>query len=360
VDTIWAPSTSRYHRHVPKKPSPDHLLAYENYARLNETFYAAEPADYFDQRLHNLILVAGNSAGLDRLLEEGVTFRSMTVGGGPPRVTDPADQANERDKAAKSAEHFVIAEAEVLSQHAGETLLRLYLAHEARPLCPWLDVSRLRSPAAFKELVRRRFGVDSDPSDPAHLAAVARVFHLTDDWASLSPVPPPQSEWNRSVENIEGYLRHFARQFLNRAGLYHAAKHGLALRPTEMSMKLDDGSVLSADGPVMQYLQIRDDDGQPRWSEVTHWVRSDMQMALVFRACQLIETLWEVARIRYLPGQRGGTFQLRLFSGATVDELVRSGLGSEGSGIVLDDVSMDLLYYRPVTDTESDSAAKTP
>jgi hypothetical protein len=85
-----------------------------------------------------------------------------------------------------------------------------------------------------------------------------------------------------------------------------------------------------------------------------------MQMALVFRACQLIETLWEVARIRYLPGQPGETFQLRLFSGATVDELVRSALGSEGSGIVLDDVSMDLLYYRPVTDTESDSAVTTP
>ena len=344
---------------MPKKLSPDHLLALDNYAGLNETFYAAEPADYFSQRLHNLILVAGNSAGLDRLLEEGVTFRGMTVGGGTPQMADPADQANERAKAAKSAEHFVIAEAEVLAQHAGETLLRLYLAHEARPLCPWLDVSRLHSPAAFKELVRRRFGDESDPSDPAHHAAVARVFHLTDDRASLSPVPPPQVEWDRSVANIEGYLRHFAQQFLNRAALYNAAKHGLALRPTEMSMKLDDGSVLSADGPVIQYLQVRDDDGQPRWSEVTHWVRSDMQMALVFRACQLIETLWEVARIRYLPGQQGETFQLRLFSGATVDELVRSGLGSEGSGIVLEDMSMDLLYYRPVTDTESDPAEKT-
>jgi hypothetical protein len=335
---------------MPRKPSPDDLLANENYAGLNETFYAAEPADYFSQRLENLILVAGNSAALDRLMEEGVTFRSLTVGGGPPQGADPADQAKKRDKAAKSAEHFVIAEAEVLAQHVGETLLRLYLAHAAVPPCPWLEISRLRSPAEFKERVSRRFGDDTDPSDPAHLAAVARVFYLTDDPASLGPVPPPQDQWETSLANIEGYLRHFADQFLKRAALYNAAKHGLALRPTEMSMKLGDGSVLSADGPIIQYLQIRDDDGQPRWSKVNHWVSSDRQMALIYRACKLVETLWEVARIRYLPKQRGETFQLPFFGGPTVDELIRAALGPVSSGIVLEDMSMDLLYYEPVTD----------
>lgn len=235
---------------MPKKFSPDEQLAAENYARLNETFYAAEPADYFGQRLENLILTAGNPDGLHRLMQEGVTYRGLNVGGESQHRADPDDEAKETDKATKTAEHFVIAEAEVLAQHVGETLLRLYVAHASLPPCPWLEMSRVRSPADFKERVRRRFGDDTDPSDPAHLAAVARVFHVTDDPSSLGPAPP-QDEWDKSVANIESYLRHFAGQFLGRAALYNAAKHGLALMPTEMSVKLGDGSVLSAAKPVI-------------------------------------------------------------------------------------------------------------
>lgn len=333
-----------------RKSSPDDLLAVQNYPALNETFYSAKPHDYFGQRLQNLMLVAGNAEGLDRLLEAGLSFRGLNVAGGPPQGVSDEDTAKKRDEAAKAAERFVTAEAEVLSQHVGETLLRLYLAHEfpaprQAPPCPWLELSRVRTPGDFKKQVARRFGEESDPQDPIHLAAVARVFHLVEEPASLTPTPPPADQWSRSLTNIEGYLRHFASQFLRRAALYNAAKHGLAVLPTEISMKLGEGEVIKADGPVIRYLEVRERAGQPRWGEVHHWVKPDLQMGLVFRACQLIETLWEVARLRYLPALRPETFQVRLFAGASVDDLIRSDLGPDGSGIVVEEMVFELLYY---------------
>lgn len=105
-----------------------------------------------------------------------------------------------------------------------------------------------------------------------------------------------------------------------------------------------------AEGPAIQYLQVRDDDRQPRWSEVTHWVKSDRQMALVFQACRLLQTLWDTARIRYLPKHCRVPFELRFFGGPTVDVLIRPELDPEDGGIFLEDMSIDLLYYAPAAD----------
>lgn len=344
-----------------KKPSADDQLAPENYGQLNRMFYAAEPHDYFSQRLSNLILAAGRHEDLDRLMTEGASYRGLKVGG--EAVADgakPTEAETNPEERAKSAEHFVIAEAEVLAHHVGETLLRLYLAHaydkeDGPPPCPWLEISRLRSFSKAKELVAARFGPDSDADDPARLAAVARVFHLTDDPARLTTEPIPEGRWQESLRKIEGYLRGFAHQFLERAALYNAAKHGLALLPSEMTMRLDDGALIRAEGPIIQYLEIRArDDGTPRWSQVNHWVKSDRQMALVHRATVLIETLWESARLRYLPDQRPERAQLRLFGGPSWDEIMFSG-AEETGGIVIEDMNMELLYY--MTDEEAAAEA---
>jgi len=361
-----------YPAYVPKKPSPDDNLSPLNFRSLNATFYAAEPADYFNRRLHNLILVAGNREGLDQLLSEGVRFGSLTVGGQPPKADSEAtgtpdgeaasgqptsrrgrdadDGAAKREQeAARSAAHFVSAEAELLAHHAGETLLRLYLAHEfaaggPAPSCPPLDLARLRSFTEFKERVRLRFGERSDAEDREHRNAVARVFHATDVRENLLPAPPPVDLWEKSLANIEGYLRAFAHQHLERAPLYNAAKHGLALTPTEMSVQMDDGSLLKAEGQVIQYLEVRDDrHDRPRWQQVTHWVKADRQMALVFRTCQLIEALWETARYRYLASRRGTGYNLNLFAGASYSELLFSGEQPK-SGIVVEDMRVELLY----------------
>ena len=316
---------------------------------MNRTFYAAKPADYFGRRLSNLILTAGRHADLDKLTDEGVTYRGLKVSDTGVSSDPQEDEPTPEDRA-KAAEHYVIAEAEVLAQHAGETLLRLYLAHEfapgKAPPSPWLEISRERSPQAFKDKVRARFGPEVEPSDPDRLKAIARVFHLVDDPTTLKgDRRVPQDPWDRSLTNIEGYLRGYAEQFLKRAPLYNAAKHGLALRPDEASMRMDDGSVIRAEGPMIQVLELQDRDGRPRWSLAHHWVKPDRQMALTYRAIQLIETLWQVARIRYVPEQRSEQFRLRLFHGASWHDIMLSDAEATG-GVVVETMAIDLIYYR--------------
>lgn len=342
-----------------RQPSTDDNLAVDNYASLNRDFYASKPADYFGQRLENLILTAGRSEDLDRLMNEGVTYRDMKVG---RHVEGHVDQPDARtpDEKDKAAEHFVIAEAEVLSHHVGETLLRLYLAHEfppgKAPPCPWLVISRTRSFSDFKDAVSRRFGPNTDPADPDNRAALARVFCLTDDPSKLSGDTVPVDLWDKSPNNIEGYLRGFARQFLGRAGLYNAAKHGLALLPSEMSMRLDDGAVLRAEGPIIQYLEIREDSGRRRWNQVHHWVKPDRQMGLIYRGCQLIDTLWDVAKIRYLP-DRPNRFEVHLFGGASWDDVMRSSAGDTG-GIVVEELAWNLVYYITAEEAAAEAAVE--
>jgi hypothetical protein len=355
-----------YSGHVPRKPTADDDLSPDNHGSLNTTFYAAKPNDYFGRRLQNLILTAGNRRAVDELLAAGVQFGGLIVAGSPPTTqgtdedaaTDEAVLSEETgDEAEKleaeeetTAQHFVTAEAEVLAHHVEETLLRLYLAHEFHdgepaPACPMLDLARLRWPADFNERLRQRFGPDSDPQDGANLRAVARVFHATDARENLLPDPPAAELWDKSLRNIEGYLRAFATKHLEGAALYNAAKHGLALIPGDSSFQVGDGSLVKAQGPAIRHLEVRDDaDGHPRWKMVTHWVKADLQMALVYHACSLIDALWETARYRYLATARAGGYQLRLFGGASYAELYFS--GGPTTGIITQNVRMDLLYLR--------------
>lgn len=339
---------------MPRKVSPDLHLSADNYRAVNRTFYAAAPADYFHRRLLNLVLVAGNRQGLDDLFSQGVTYRGFAVGKRADTSrsdADPAAQASQADseeEAVKSADHYVTSEAEVLAHHAGETLLRLYLAHEFRgsakaPACPPLDLARLRSFSEAKARIARRFGEDSDPADRANLDAVARVFHATEIRENLLPKPPPGEAWDESIELIEGYLRAFAHQHLSRAALYNAGKHGLALTPTDIGFQMDDGSLLKVEGPAIQYLEVRDDEaGRPRWEQVTHWVRPDRQIGLIYRTCEMIEALWQTARYRYLGPKETGGYKFHLVSGPTYHDLVFS--DAPETGVVIDDMRWQLAY----------------
>ena len=319
------------------RPSPDKDLASENYPGLNAMFYEARPHDYFGQRLSNLILVAGKRSGLEALMAEGVTFGDLSAPAGQPSC----GSAEERDKA---AELFVTAETEVLCHHAGETLLRLYLAHEGLPPCPWLEVSRVRYPRDFKVLVKRRFGPEIDGADPKRREALAKIFYSTDSRERLEPMPSEES-WNESLRVIEMYLRHFARQFIDKAALYNATKHGLAVMPSTSTMQYNDGALVSADGPAIEYLYLRErEDGQSRWYRGTHWVKRDVQMAFAYRACQLIDMLWTVAKSRYLQDVSGDGVAVELFGPPTPADLQ---IGADARGVVTTEMGTELLYYRP-------------
>src|SRR5688572_491801 len=120
------------------RPSADTGLAPENYAELNRALYHARPWTYFEHRLRNVILVAGAADRLSDILREGVRAGTIEFEWKPD--PDPEVERRDQEQLAEDEERFTITEAEVLLHHASETLLRLYLAHEALPESPWLDL----------------------------------------------------------------------------------------------------------------------------------------------------------------------------------------------------------------------------
>jgi hypothetical protein len=292
----------------------------EDLRALNAAFYRARPQDYFGRRLQNLILVAGNLAGLDELFSRGVKYGSLSVIG-PDLGTLGATEAAKAEREVQR-QRFVIAESEVLCHHVGETLLRLYLAHEGRPTSPWLELSKERTPGEFKKKVRMRFVEDAASSNPDWRAEIARMFYLSEDRHVVQP-SLTEEEWGQNLANIEGYLRYFAHQFLDRAALYNAGKHGLALIPGELSFHLEDGSVLGADGPIIEYLDLRQDHGGRRWHHVAHWVNSERQITLIYIATCLVAELWEGGRRYYAPNGASPTRRAHWFAKTSVEDLMR-------------------------------------
>ena len=151
--------------------------------QLNETFYRTAPHDYFRQRLFNLLLVASKSDEIADLAGETITYGSLQVG------RSPGSASNEEENSAL-VEQFVATEAEILLHHISETLLRLYLAHETAPLCPWIEVTRLRNFREFKESARELFlSTTNEPSDES----IARVLVGTSNPEHLSPKIPERN-----------------------------------------------------------------------------------------------------------------------------------------------------------------------
>ena len=310
-----------------RKNDPDHLLAPENDRGLNDAFYRARPHAYFNQRLESLVLVAGKSAQLAELLAEGITIGRLKAGGAPrPNLTEHQRAEVEQDR-----EQFVIAESEVLLHHAAETLLRLYLAHERLPPCPWLVLAGERSFAAFKEKVAQ---LGEELGDEQRKANVAAVFFGAADRTNLQPTPS-EDAWSAGLENLSTWLAWFAAHFLD-SGVYNAAKHGLALQAGNAAFQLGDDELISRSGLSLEYVETyKDDSGHRRWRRTTQWVDPDRWMGYIFMACRLMKGLMEVARARYTGAP---LTHLDLFTTPRFEETVIN-------EIEFTKLSFDLLYY---------------
>jgi hypothetical protein len=194
--------------------SADRNLAPEQFPDLNREFYAANPGDYFRCRLRSLVLAIADSPALDEVLEHGVTYGKIGLqlkpGGESSRTT---------------VESYGSMESVNLLHHAGECMLRLYLAHTEKLPCPWLELSRLRTPREFKERVeelRRNLG-EQDTID-----ALATTFFG-------SPRPEPldapftAEEWQRKIDGLLVLVAHVSATLLTDAAMYNATKHGLGV-----------------------------------------------------------------------------------------------------------------------------------
>lgn len=244
-----------------------------------------------------------------------------------PGDTDPEER-----------ERFAIAESQVLLHHAAETLLRLYLGHEGLPPCPWLEIVRVRTPGQFKSLLNKRFEGNLDIEERRR--RVAAAFHGSASRESFNPVPP-EEKWNAANDNVEAFLGHFARLVVEDSGLYNSAKHGLTILVGERSMSLGDGKVVSAAGKAVSYLDMRrEGPGAPRWAMATSWAEVDRSLGFVQMATLLIDTLWSVARARYVAHPLD---RVRLLDSPPYKALLPR------EGIIVDRVQMDLLYYVDVS-----------
>lgn len=330
-----ASPVARYRRIVVKeKRSPDDLLVPEQFPELNEAFYATKPWEYFNYRNHLLMLAAGAADRLVEIAEDGVTYKGLTYQENPDGGND-----EDGDQAEVAKENFVIADSEALLHHASETLLRLYLAHEGLKPCPWLELARVRTPGQLKEMLEDRFLKNLNARE--RRARVASVFFGGTNRSRLSPTPL-EDDWKKGLDNIESFLTHFAQHFLH-ADVYNALKHGLAVRPGDAVTRVGDGALLKAEGPAIEYLSLRQDaDGHRRWHRSTSWIQPDHSMGLVYLASRLMESIWRIARLRYLNEQPDG---LDLWTTPAYGEVMRGLAEGEGARMIVDTMHVELDYH---------------
>jgi hypothetical protein len=315
---------------------PDELLTGDDFPSLNAAFYRAEPADYFDRRLVLLLLTAGNTPGVEELLNRGVTYENFSF---------PADQISRAEP--WHPERFVTTETVVLLHHLGETLIRLYLGHEATaeegvPPCPWLDLARVRTPGLFKMRARERF-LNSPLDTAERRRRVALAFYGAATTRSFEP-RPAEREWTRSLDSIESHLVGFANELLDGGALYNAAKHGLALGPEHREAEFKD--LASSSGPSIEYLEVKRDDDRDRWYRTVDWVNIDLRLAEIGVGVELIRMLWNVARARYvLPRAR---IEHRLFDRPTYAQMAARDLPKVGGTVRRSSFKLKYVRMQPI------------
>ncbi len=134
------------------------------------------------------------------------------------------------------------------------------------------------------------------------------------------------------------FLRHYAGYLLRNADVYNAVKPGLysfSYGP--------DGEVplLEATGPSLRYLEeVRDENRREHWQVTTVWIDVDLVLALIRIGHRMMESLWRVARARYLTR---ATFDVRLFDSPAYDALIDASTTGP-SGIELHRISEQLIY----------------
>ncbi|HYH54570.1 MAG TPA: hypothetical protein VD761_10620 [Solirubrobacterales bacterium] len=286
-----------------------------NVHQLNLDFYRLEPASYFFFRLRNLLLSAGRGLELEQLMGKGVDVGTFHVS------APEGQELHALDEEQREAQHaFVTLETEVLLHHVGETLIRLYMAHEHSPACPWIAMSRERSPRRFKAKTKNLLERLDSPSGRDQMAA---VFFNTTDRLAFGDKAPDEKVWGELLDSTKAWLSWFGTYILD-GDVYNAAKHGLGVHPQRLSLsvEIDGKPFIGGSGPCLEYLQSsRTDDGDRQWRKTTKWVQWDRHFGCIFVAAQLIHRLWTVAQVQYGSAEKLD-LELRVF--ATPSELFKN------------------------------------
>lgn len=266
-------------------------LASEQYSELNATFYSsAGPTEYMRARLQSVIFTLSDGDEAADILEKGVQYGALQ-GGASARMPQ------------ESRLRYAFLDSTVLAHHAGESLMRLWLAHMNFPLCPWVKVASVTQPGDFK----RQASKFAEP-DTRHVdrKTVASVF-LGGETVKDAGVEMNQDAWEDSIEGIIELLRVVAHRLTNENALYNAAKHGLVGIPGDQGeIQWNDHRI--AGGPGITYLESRR-DGKSNPPQSSMWVTSTFtslegNLLLIELIIRATHSLWSVARRKYigLPG----------------------------------------------------------
>jgi hypothetical protein len=281
-------------------------LSVDNYLGLNKEFYSAEPHEHIVRKLNLLLLYAGRPDDIEDLLAEGVEFGRIGL------TVDPEREEPDSEEVDRERRNFVTIEVENLYHHTIETLLRLYLAHEGSPECPWLEISRLKTPGAFKTQLENRFLNDD-------LGVVEKFNRLGPVLVGIPPerFPGGPEALLRVLNALEETLEIFTSDLLEGAARYNAAKHGLVVQAGHHGMRLGgtegQPEVVSADGPAMTYLEARPSTevgedgevlpGRRKWNRVTAWLDVEGRIGAIRIAAYLLEAIWGIGKANRIEGE---------------------------------------------------------
>ena len=277
------------------------------YDSLNREFYSASPGEYFEMRLRALLTM---------LSSENAGFKSPGSGGFAGLEFSFGPDSGE------AIDRYTAIESTVLLHHTGEALLRLYLAHAEGNPCPWLAIATLRSFSKFKQQVES-LRIDLPTSQRQN--DLLEVFSARSD----------PSSFQESAEEVASHrdglviaLREAANTFLGDSNIYNAAKHGLALLAGESQLSFrsttDPSSTFNAAGLAVTTLETTNG----RWQQKTTWLQVKRSIALIHLWTELIQSLWEAARMRYL--RTGDPNKLRRLQADELGAMLAERTGTSG------------------------------
>lgn len=276
-------------RREPEHDYPDHALSSEDIRALNAWFYRKDPTEYFQYRLNQIVIVAGNPSGYVDLLKTSPQFGDVTAGW------------EDSDEDEELSQRIVATDTELLQHHVSETLFRLIRAHQAATLvkdpCPWLELPFITF-GSFKRWLASLLSEES--SDQLEKWIEWLVFPPR---GVVEPEGVGSDQWSGALKNVTAYITVLGRHLLANANLYNAAKHGLAVAAGEASAAIAHPDVairVEGQGPALGYVEIVRDPSDRRVLQHTHtWVDAQTGVSLVLIALALIRCLWAMAGARY-------------------------------------------------------------
>ncbi|MCV7368525.1 hypothetical protein CRI77_22400 [Mycolicibacterium duvalii] len=264
------------------------------YPELNAVFYTADPAEFIKMRIESLSLMACSDDQLAPLYGTDRTIGAAYLGAMAP----PTSEARQR---------YIRMEAVTISNHASETLLRMFFAHTEHPECPWLGMSASTDFREYKAKLDAALdaGFDREQIATVFLGGTSRVdavVQLTDD------------EFEDAVDALAMLLIDCANRVLGDAFVYNAVKHGVsavAVDDDEAKVSwqpMDGEPVTIHEGPVHVYLHRKGHPDAAK-NEAHWWLTMEdsnpgRELAVSVLITKALDSLWDVARRRYL-GESG-------------------------------------------------------